>query len=146
LEKRNHVVIADTLLRGFKSGLGVTWQLAKIVVPIYFLITFLKHTPVLDIISSLFSPFMGVFGLPGEAAIVLVLGNMVNLYAAIGAMVSLPLTVREITILAIMLSFCHSILVETALVKKIGLSAIKVIAVRVGLAILSGLAFNCFLA
>ena len=146
MEKRNHVVIADTLLRGFKSGLGVTWQLAKIVVPIYFLITFLKHTPVLDIISSLFSPFMGVFGLPGEAAIVLVLGNMVNLYAAIGAMVSLPLTVREITILAIMLSFCHSILVETALVKKIGLSAIKVIAVRVGLAILSGLAFNCFLA
>ena len=73
------------------------------------------------------------------------MNTRVNLYAAIGAMVSLPLTVREITILAIMLSFCHSLLVETALVKRIGLSAIKVIAVRVGLAIISGLAFNFIL-
>jgi len=145
LDNRNNTTISNTLLRGLKSGLDVTWQLAKIVVPIYFIITILKHTPVLDMISALFSPFLGIFGLPGEAAIVLVLGNMVNLYAAIGAMVSLPLTVREITILAIMLSFCHSLLVETALVKRIGLSAIKVIAVRVGLAIISGLAFNFIL-
>jgi Fe2+ transport system protein B len=88
---------------------------------------------------------MRVFGLPGKAAIVLVLGNVVNLYAAIGAMVSLSLTLKEITVLAIMLSFCHSLPVETALAKKIGLSAINVIAVRAGLAILSGIAFNLIL-
>jgi hypothetical protein len=35
--------------------------------------------------------------------------------------------------------------VETALAKKIGLSAINVIAVRAGLAILSGIAFNLIL-
>ena len=40
-----------------------------------------------------------------EAAIALVLGNIVNLYAAIGAIASLTLSVKEVSILAIMLCF-----------------------------------------
>ncbi|MCR4431276.1 MAG: nucleoside recognition protein [Tepidanaerobacteraceae bacterium] len=136
---------ADTVKRGLIAGADVTWQLARIVIPIYFIVTFLKHTPVLNAISILFSPLMRLFGLPGKAAIVLVLGNAVNLYAAIGAMVSLSLTYKEITVLSIMLSFCHSLPVETALAKKIGLSAFNVIGVRIGLAILSGIAFNLLL-
>jgi len=88
---------------------------------------------------------MKVFGLPGEAAIVLVMGNLVNLYAAIGAMASLDLSLKEIYILAIMLSFCHSLIVETTIAKKIGLSAIGVISVRVGLAVVSGIALNLIL-
>ncbi|MCG0275373.1 MAG: nucleoside recognition protein [Thermosediminibacteraceae bacterium] len=135
----------NTLKRGLISGLDVTWQLAKIMVPVYFIVTFLKHTPIIGLVAKLFAPLMGVFGLPGEAAIVLVLGNLVNLYAAVGAIVSLSLSLKEIAILAIMLSFCHSLPVETALAKKIGLSAVSVIAVRIGLAILSGIAFNFLL-
>lgn len=135
----------DTLRRGFMSGLNITLELSKILVPIYFIVTFLKHTPIIDWISTLFAPLMGIFGLPGEAAIVLVMGNVVNLYASIGAMASLTLSIKEISILAIMLSFCHSLLVETVLAKKIGLSAVKVIAVRVALAVVSGLAFNFLL-
>lgn len=135
----------DTLKRGFMSGLKITWELSKILVPVYFIVTVIKHTPIINWISIGFAPLMGLFGLPGEAAIVLVMGNFVNLYAAIGAMASLDLSLKEIYILAIMLSFCHSLLVETALAKKIGLSAINVIAVRVGLAVVSGIAFNLFL-
>ncbi|TYP49768.1 nucleoside recognition domain-containing protein [Thermosediminibacter litoriperuensis] len=138
-------VSLDTLKRGLQSGLEVTWQLARILIPVYFIVTFFKHTPILEIVARLFAPLMGIFGLPGEAALVLVLGNFVNLYAAIGAIVSLSLSLKEITVLAIMLSFCHSLPVETALAKKIGLSAVNVIAVRVGLAVLSGIAFNFLL-
>jgi len=145
LNKTAKTLSINTLKRGLISGINVTWELAKIVVPISFIVTFLKHTPILNIISEVFAPLMSMFGLPGKAAIALVLGNFVNLYAAIGAIVSLSLSVREITILAIMLSFCHSLPVETALAKKIGLSAIKVIAVRCSLAIIAGLAFNLFL-
>lgn len=145
MQNKKEAFTFATLTRGFKAGIDVTWQLAKITIPIFFIITFLKHTPVLNAISSIFKPFMVIFGLPGEAAIALVLGNTVNLYAAVGAIASLSLETREITILAIMLSFCHSLLVETALAKKIGLSAIKVIAVRASLAFLSGIAFNIFL-
>lgn len=138
-------VTTDTLKRGLKSGIEVTWQLAKVMLPIYFTVTLLKHTPVLDAIARFFAPLMGIFGLPGEAALVLVIGNLVNLYAAIGAIASLSLSLKEISILAIMLSFCHSLPVETALAKKIGLSAVSVIAARMALAVLSGLAFNLLL-
>lgn len=136
---------SDTFKRGFLSGLEVTWQLAKIVVPIYFIVTFLKYTPLMNFITWIFSPVMGIFGLPGRAAIALVLGNLVNLYAAIGAMVSLSLNAREITILGIMLSFCHSLPVETALAKKIGLSAANVVLVRASLSIIAGILFNLIL-
>lgn len=135
----------DTIKRGFMSGVNVTWELGKILVPIYFVVTFLKHTPMLDMIAKAFSPIMGIFGLPGEAAIALVLGNVVNLYASIGAIASLSLTVKELSILAIMLSFSHSLLTETALAKKIGLSGIKIVVVRVGLAAISGVIFNFIL-
>lgn len=145
MQNLNKSLSTDTLRRGFMSGLNITLELSRILVPIYFIVTFLKHTPIIDWISTLFAPLMGLFGLPGEAAIVLVMGNVVNLYAAIGAMASLALSIKEITILAIMLSFCHSLLVETVLAKKIGLSAVKVIAVRVALAVVSGIAFNLFL-
>lgn len=145
MQNVNKGLSLDTLKRGFMSGLNITLELSKILIPIYFIVTFLKRTPIIDWISSIFAPLMGLFGLPGEAAIVLVMGNVVNLYAAIGAMASLTLSLKEISILAIMLSFCHSLLVETVLAKKIGLSAVKVIAVRAALAIVSGIAFNLIL-
>jgi hypothetical protein len=43
----------------------------------------------------------------GEAAIPLVLANLLNLYAGIGAILSLELTIKEVFILAIMMSFSH---------------------------------------
>jgi len=135
----------DTVKRGFIAGANITWELCKILVPIYFIVTLLKYTPIVDMIARIFAPLMGIFGLPGEAAIALVLGNLVNLYASIGAIASLSLTLKELYILAIMLSFCHSLLVETALAKKIGLSGMKVIAVRVGLAVVSGFLCNLIL-
>lgn len=135
----------NTLKNGILKGIEITWQLARIVVPIYFLVTFLQHTPVIDNISSFFAPLMSFLGLPGKTAIVLVLGCLVNLYAAVGAIVSLSLTIREITILAIMLSFCHSLPVETAVSKKIGLPVTVVIGIRVMLAVVSGFVFNLLL-
>ena len=143
--QRTNPVSFDTLKRGFLSGVNITWKLAKIMVPIYFVVTILKYTPIINWISKAFAPLMKLFGLPGKAAIVLVIGNCVNLYAAIGAMASLDLTLKEIYILAIMLSFCHSLIVETTIAKKIGLSAINVILVRVSLAVVSGMALNLLL-
>lgn len=51
------------------------------------------------------APFMKWLGLSGDAAVPLVLGNLLGLYAAIGAMLTIEFTVKEVLILAIMLSF-----------------------------------------
>ena len=52
---------------------------------------------------------MRFFGLSGDAALVLISGYLVNLYAATGVIVALQLPLREITILAVMLGFAHSL-------------------------------------
>ncbi|BCJ87929.1 nucleoside recognition domain-containing protein [Effusibacillus dendaii] len=116
--------------RGLQAGLKTTWILSKIIVPVTIAVTFLKHTPVISWVVSLFAPVMNWLGLPGEAAIVLAFGYILNLYAAIGAMFVLPLSSYAIFVLAIMLSFCHNLLVETAVAKRMGLSATVVFLIR----------------
>ncbi|QEK11117.1 nucleoside recognition protein [Crassaminicella thermophila] len=131
-------MMLDSIKKGFKNGIATTWMLGKVIIPVYVFVTFLKYTPVLDWIAYAFKPLMGVFNLPGEAAIVLVLGNALNLYAAIGAIKAITLTPMQITTLGIMLSFSHSLFVETAVIKKLNVSIGKFIALRVGLALVVG--------
>ncbi|GAX90811.1 nucleoside recognition domain-containing protein [Effusibacillus lacus] len=130
--------------RGLQAGLKTTWVLSKVIVPVTILVTLLKHTPVIGWIVSLFEPVMNWLGLPGEAAVVLGLGFVLNLYAAIGAMFVLPLSSYAILVLAVMLSFAHNLLVETAVSKRTGLSAGVVAFIRIGTAFLAAALFRLF--
>ena len=139
------MVSGDTFKRGFKNGADTVMVLAKVIVPVYLLVTVLKHTPALASIAGIFSPVMKIFGLTGEAAIALVLGNFLNLYAGIGAMASLSLTAKQALIIAVMLSFAHNMLVETAVSKKIGVSVLSMLLVRFGTAIVVAVIINLVL-
>lgn len=138
------MITKNTFVLGLKSGLKTTWVLGKIIFPITFLVTILKFTPVIDWIVYLFTPLMKWIGLPGEAAIPLVLGLVLNLYAAIGAIITLDLTVKSVFILAMMLSFAHNLFVETAVAKKIGVNPIVPVGIRLGLAFTSAFLINLF--
>lgn len=127
---------------GAKKGIDTTLMLGKIIIPVYFFITFLGHTPAIDFIAKVFEPFMNFFNLPGEAAIVLVMGNFLNLYAAIGAIKALSLSPFEVTVIALMLSFSHSLFMETAVVKKLNVSATKVVILRVSLMVGIGVLYG----
>jgi len=139
------LITFDTFKRGFNNGLKTLWILSRVLVPVYLVITLIRLTPIIDWIAVLFKPLMFLFGLPGEAAIVLVLGNTLNIYAALGAIASLTLTIKQITILAVMLGFSHSLIVETAIFKKLKVNALIVVSLRMGLALLSGLILNIIL-
>lgn len=132
----------NTWRKGFDSGFKTTWILGKIVFPVTFIVTVLKYTPVIDWITYIFTPLMNLIGLPQEAAIPLALGNIINLYAAIGAILSLDLTIKNVFILAVMLSFSHNLIIETAVAKRIGIKPIVPIAIRLGLAFLSAFLIN----
>lgn len=137
--------VTNTLINGTDSGLKTLWMLARIVIPVQFIITILDHASILNSISNLFAPVMQYLGLPGEAALVLVLGNTINLFAAMTAIANISLTAKQITIIAIMLSFSHSLFMETAVAKKTGISATIVVLIRFTLAILSGIVLNIVL-
>lgn len=128
--------------RGVQKGLRSSWELVKVIAPVSIGVTALSHTPALSWLSRTFAPVMGWLGLSGEAAVVLVAGNAVGLYSAIGAMMSLDLSPQELLIVALMLSFSHNLLVETAVTKRLGVSYWGVMAYRVGLAIVAALLLN----
>lgn len=130
------------LRNGLKKGLITTWKLAKVVVPVYMIVTFLQHTPIIEWVAGYFEPVLHLLGLPGKAALVLVLGNLVNLYAALGVIPALDFTLKEITILSLMLSFSHALILESAVAKKMGGSLLKLNALRIGMAIISALLLN----
>ena len=83
---------------------------------------------------------MKLIGLSGDAAIPLVLGNFLNLYAAIGAILTLDLTVKEVFILAVMLSFSHNLIIESSVAMKVGIKLWLVLVTRLGTCICLG---NC---
>jgi hypothetical protein len=134
--------LKQTFLKGLMTGLMTTWTLGKVIFPVTLIVTILQFTPVLPWVIQLISPVMGIFGLSGDAAIPLVLGNVLNLYAAIGAILSLDLTVKEVFILAVMLSFSHNLFIETTVALKVGVKIWIVLAVRLGLAFMSGVIIN----
>ncbi len=132
----------ETWKNGLKAGLSTTWTLGKVIFPVTILVSILQHTPVMDWIIQFIRPFMGLFGLSGEAAIPLVLGNMLNLYAGIAAILTLELPVKEVFILAVMLSFCHNLIIESTVAAKVGLRVSVILLVRISLAVISAIVIH----
>lgn len=139
------MITISTVKQGFLKGIGTTWELTKVVVPVYIAVTFLKYTPAMEFIADLCYPAMKIFGLPGEASIALVLGNFLNLYAALGAISSLDLSAKSVTILAAMLLISHNLLVESAVATRTGVNPFLMGGFRLVLSFLAGAALNFFL-
>lgn len=132
----------NSVKQGIMNGLHTTWTLGKVIFPVTLIVSLLQYTPVLPWLFDKLAPFMSVFGLSGEAAIPLVLGNLLNLYAAIGGILTLELTVKDVFIIAVMLSFSHNLLIETSVALKSGVKLWVVLSVRIGLALVAAFIIN----
>jgi len=132
------------LNRGFQNGLSTTWTLGKVIFPITLIVTILQFTPILPWIIDQLSPFMGWIGLSGEAAVPLVLGNLLSLYAGIAAIISFDFTIKEVFIMAIMLSFSHNLIIESAVATRVGVKWWIIVGIRLCLALSSAFIINLF--
>lgn len=135
-------MLPGSLKRGLLVGVKTTWTLGKIIFPITMIVAVLQYTPILPWVIKLVSPLMKLIGLSGDAAIPLVLGNVLNLYAAIGAILTLHFSVKEVFILAVMLSFSHNLFVECSVAVKTGVKLWVVLTTRMGLALVSAVVIN----
>jgi hypothetical protein len=111
-------------------------------IPVYVVVYFLKFTPVIDYISSLFEPFMIYFGLPGQSALSYVTGTFVNLYAALAIIAGLNLSGRQVTILAVMMGISHSQIMETAILAQMRARPVIVTIARVVFSFVIGFLLN----
>jgi len=103
-----------TTALGAWHGIRAFLKLMLIVAPVYTLVTVLKYTPAIRVFAEFMAPLMKHFGLPGEAALALIIGNVVNLYAGLGAVTALMITTDQLTVLSLMLLLSHSQILETA--------------------------------
>ena len=121
---------------GVVSGLQTFWDLAKVMIPAYGVTLALEQLGVIGRLADLARPVMTALGLPGDAAVPLVVGYVLNIYAAVGSMQALDLTPRQITVLAIAILIGHNLVVEGAVLHKAGMNGV----LFGGLRIVAGLA------
>ena len=130
--------VKEVLPKTFRTCL---W-LVEITVLVSIGILFLKYFNILPWFSKLISPVFNLAGLPGEAAVSYVTGYFVNVYSAIAVMVTLELDIRAITILSVMVLCSHNMITETAIQKKTGSSAIRMVFIRTFSAFFLGFILN----
>lgn len=121
-----------------KTSLKSSWTILKLIVPIYILADILFYYDLLSHITFIFKPLVTLLGLPQEAALAIVSGLFLNLYAAIAFAAPLGLGAKEWTVLAVFLGIAHALLVETEIMKRLGLSRIYSICLRLGVGLLVG--------
>ncbi|MHB9141682.1 MAG: nucleoside recognition domain-containing protein [Paludibacter sp.] len=129
--------IYNSTLSAFPKAGKTIWWLLKIIIPISLFVSFLQYYGVITQIAIVLKPIFSVVGLPGESAVVFISSFFLPLYGPIAIISTLPLSIREITILALMCLISHNLLVETAIQKKTGSSFIIMLSLRL-LASLSG--------
>lgn len=124
--------------RSFHTAFKSSWTILKLIVPIYILADVLFYYDVLKHISFIFKPIVSLLGLPQEAALSIVSGLFLNLYAAIAFAAPLGLGAKEWTILAVFLGIAHALLVETEIMKKLGISRSFSIVLRLSVGLCVG--------
>ncbi|WP_051305704.1 hypothetical protein [Desulfogranum mediterraneum] len=110
------------LIESLRSSVASGWLILKLVIPLYIIADVLLYFDLLRHISFLFTPITGLLHLPPEAAIALAGGVLLNIYAAIAFAAPLGLTALQWTILGVFLGICHALVVESAIMAKLGVS------------------------
>jgi len=117
--------LRPSLTSGLAKGWnGFVWML-KILVPISLLTSLLAWSGWINRLDLILEPVMGVIGLPPVAALPLIAGLLTGPYGAIAAMAPLPLTVDQMTLLAIFLLISHNLIQEGFIQSKSGLPFLR---------------------
>lgn len=87
--KTKKPIVTDIFIEGAKKGWVIaTTSTVPNVLMAFVIIKALQITGTLDLMGNVFSPVMAIFGLPGEAAAVLI-GAWMSMGGAVGVVISL---------------------------------------------------------
>ncbi len=146
MSTQQHSNIAHTIkasaVKGFQAALKTAWWMIRITVLISFGVMLLQYFGIIAKISEWLTPLFSYLGLQGEAALVFISGALVNIYAAIAVIETVGFDARSITILALMCLCAHNLILETAIQKKTGSSAVRMVVLRLLFAIVCGFLLN----
>lgn len=127
-----------------KSSQTTIW-LMKIILPVSLFVGFLDFYGGLEYLAQFFNPLFVHLGLPGSTAIVYITSIFLPLYAPLAIIMSMTMTLRELTILALMCQTAHNLPVESAIQAKTGSSFWGMTILRIATSIVIGLVMNMIL-
>ncbi|MDR2815894.1 MAG: nucleoside recognition protein [Proteiniphilum sp.] len=135
----------DILFPAFRKSGYITLWLLKIILPASLAVRLLDYYGILAFMAGMLDPVFVYMGLPGSTAIVFITSIFLPLYAPLAIITSMSITLRELTILALMCQISHNLPVESAIQAKTGTPFRTVTALRITMSILVGLALNLIL-
>ena len=128
-----------------KKSLRLSLWLLKIILPISLAVRFLDFYGVLAYLATFLEPVFGFMGLPGSTAIVFITSIFLPLYAPLAIIMSMSITLRELTILALMCQITHNLPVESTIQAKTGTPFWITATLRISMSIVVGLVLNLIL-
>lgn len=129
----------------FAPSVKTTLWLLKIMVPISLAVILMQHYGVIAWLSQYLNPVFQYLGLPGASAIAFLTAASVTTYAGLAVMMSMALTMREATILAVMMVLCHALPLECAVINKVGSNPYKMGLLRIMAAFIAAFGLNIVL-
>ncbi len=126
---------------GIRTGLLTSFKILAFVFPLYIVVSLLKNSPLISALGEWLSPLMALFGLPGEAAVALIVGMVLNIYAAVAILANFSLTPWQVTQCGLMLGIAHELLLEGGVMRSAGMRGVTFILFRIAMAVLCGLGF-----
>lgn len=127
---------------GLKKSLRTLWLLTKIIIPITCALQLLEHFGFMEPIAAFFTPLTSWLGLPGDTVLPLMLGVWTNFYASLGAVSTISLSPRQITVFAVIVGICHELPVESVICRSTGLKIHQSFLLRLFTAFFAGLLLN----
>ena len=119
--------------------------LLKLMIPISLAVALLQHFGIIEWIAQYLNPVFQYMGLPGASAVIFITGATAGTYAGVAAMMSIPLTLRQATIICLMIALCHALPMECAVCKKTGSSFFKMGIIRIIMAFMCAYYLNIVL-
>jgi spore maturation protein SpmB len=138
-------LLQEGLFAGIRKGWnGFVWMI-KILVPISLLTALLAWSGLIEKGQFIIQPVMAWLSLPAVAALPLMIGMLTGIYGGIAAMVVLPLTTEQMTLIAIFLLMAHNLIQEGVIQGKSGLNPAKATVFRLICATLTVMVVAAFL-
>lgn len=139
----------NKIIDSFRQAMPASWKstkwLLKLMIPISLAVTLMQHFGILAWIATWINPIFVHFGLPGESAVAFISGATAGTYAGIAAMMSIPLSMKQASILALMIALCHALPMECAVNKKTGSSFWEMGVIRIVMAFVCAFTLNAML-
>lgn len=143
--KRPGRLFAHAFSASLPQGIKTSVWLLKLTIPVAFVVFLLDFSGALLWLANLSAPLFALFGLSGNAAIVLTTSFFTNNYSVIAVMATLDMPLREGLILANMCLISHTLIVETGIQRKTGSNPFRMVFVRISASFLAAWLLNAIL-